>query len=79
MIYFNEIVFVDLYELKLELWYLYVIDEFICFSVGSIMKLKKLLEFVKKFLECWFLKYGVLKCLYSDNGGNLIMKKFVIW
>lgn len=50
MIDFNEIVVVDLYELELGLWYLYVIDEFICFSVGSIMKLKKLLEFIKKFL-----------------------------
>lgn len=76
---FNETVAVDLHELEPGLWYLHVIDEFTRFSAGSIMKSKKSSEFVKKFLECWLSKHGAPKCLYSDNGGNSTMKKFVTW
>ena len=67
---FNQTVAVDLHELGTNVWYLHITDEFTRFSAGAIVKRKLPSVFVQEFISNCISKFGCLKSLLNDNGGE---------
>ena len=71
---FNKTLSLDLHELKPNLWYLHVVDEFSKFSAASLIMNKSLV--VKSFLKNWVAIFGAPKKVFTDNGGEFDSRIF---
>ena len=71
---FNWTLSLDLHELKPNLWYLHVVDEFSKFSAASLIMNKSLV--VKSFLKNWVAIFGAPKKVFTDNGGEFDSRIF---
>ena len=71
---FNQTVSVDLHELKSNLWYLHIVDEFTPYSAATLVNNKSLCA--KAFIKTWISIFGAPQKIFGDNGGEFIGDKF---
>ena len=66
--FFNETLSLILHELKPNLLYLHVVDEFSRFRAASFVTNKSIVA--KSFLKNWVVIFGAPKKVFTDNGGE---------
>ena len=71
---FNDTVSVDLHQLKPNLWYLHMIDEFTRFSNAAIISKKN--DSMKAFILSWIGLFRASTRIFSDKGGEFISDRF---
>ena len=73
---FNQTVSVDLHELKSNLWYLHIVDEFTRYSAATLVNNKSLCA--KAFIKTWILIFGAPQKIFNDNGALHAARKAFI-
>ena len=72
---FNGTVSIDLYQLKSNLWFMHMNDEFTHYSSAAIISSKT--STAKVFMKYWTAYFGLPKTIFSDNGGEFIGQLFL--
>ena len=69
---FNQVVCLDLKEVKPKCWILHMIDSMVKYSAARIIKSKHKDVVIKKIFEMWISYFGTPGKLMSDNGGEFL-------
>lgn len=73
---YNQTVAIDLHELKKNVWYFHMIDEFTRFSAAAIITSKQSSVIVNNFMKHWIAVHGPSKAVLSDNGAKFNNEEF---
>ena len=76
---FNEVLQVDLVFCVYDYIVLHIVDEYIRWSAGMLIKNKETGELLEAFTHCWVRLFGAPKTIITDKEGGFYSDQAAIW